>query len=110
NDANKMEEWASSQDASSIVEFQSRDGEVEGILKDIAERAKGKKFFNYSRFFAIGLFRLLERANATEPIVLEKLCQALNISKPSVDRDLDTYRNILSKLVQSKELLKEYVE
>uniref|UniRef100_A0A0C9S874 TSA: Wollemia nobilis Ref_Wollemi_Transcript_12279_1325 transcribed RNA sequence n=1 Tax=Wollemia nobilis TaxID=56998 RepID=A0A0C9S874_9CONI len=110
SDAKKMEEWASSQDANSIVDFQSKDGEVEGILKDVAERAKEKKNFNYSRFFAIGLFRLLERANATEPTVLEKLCQALNISKPSVDRDLDTYRNILSKLVQSKELLKEYVE
>lgn len=110
NDAKKMEEWASSQNESSIVEFLSRDGEVEGILKDIAERAKEKKNFNYSRFFAIGLFRLLEQANATKPAVLEKLCQSLNISKPSVDRDLDIYRNILSKLVQSKELLKEYVE
>ncbi|XP_057874155.2 protein THYLAKOID FORMATION1, chloroplastic isoform X2 [Cryptomeria japonica] len=72
NDAKKMEEWASSQNASSIVEFLSRDGEVEGILKDIAERAKEKKFFSYSRFFAIGLFRLLEQANATEPAVLDK--------------------------------------
>lgn len=110
NDAIKMEEWASSQNANSIVDFLSRDGEVEGILKDISERAKEKKNFSYSRFFAIGLFRLLEQANATEPAVLDKLCQALNISKPSVDRDLDIYRNILSKLVQSKELLKEYVE
>lgn len=110
SDAKKLEEWAGSQDAKSIVEFQSRDGEVEGILKDIAERAREKKNFSYSRFFAIGLFRLLERANATDPVVLDKLCAALNISKPSVDRDLDIYRNILSKLVQSKELLKEYVE
>eukprot|EP00252_Welwitschia_mirabilis_P027929 TRINITY_DN9820_c0_g1_i1.p1 TRINITY_DN9820_c0_g1~~TRINITY_DN9820_c0_g1_i1.p1 ORF type:complete len:315 (-),score=66.55 TRINITY_DN9820_c0_g1_i1:529-1473(-) len=110
SDAKMLEEWASVQDANTIVEFHSRDGEVEGKLKDISERAKTKKNFNYSRFFAIGLFRLLELANATDPTVLEKLCAALNISKPSVDRDLDTYRNILSKLVQSKELLKEYVE
>ena len=68
-----MEEWARSQTASSLVEFSSREGEVEGILKDIAERAEGKGSFSYSRFFAIGLFRLLELANATEPTILEKV-------------------------------------
>lgn len=40
---------------------------------------------------------------------LKQLCAALNIEKRSVDRDLDVYRNLLSKLVQAKELLKEYV-
>ncbi|OVA06787.1 Photosystem II Psp29 [Macleaya cordata] len=109
-DAQKMEEWARTQDASSLVEFSSKEGEVEGILKDISERAGSKGSFSYSRFFAIGLFRLLELANATEPTILEKLCAALNIEKRSVDRDLDVYRNLLSKLVQAKELLKEFVE
>ncbi|XWS54256.1 hypothetical protein CRYUN_Cryun10bG0075400 [Craigia yunnanensis] len=109
-DAQKLEEWARAQTSSSLVEFPSRDGEVEAILKDIAERAGGKGSFSYSRFFAVGLFRLLELANATEPTVLEKFCAALNINKRSVDRDLDVYRNLLSKLVQAKELLKEYVD
>ncbi|KAE8711787.1 Protein THYLAKOID FORMATION1 [Hibiscus syriacus] len=109
-DAQKLEEWARAQTSTSLVEFSSRDGEVEAILKDIAERAGGKGSFSYSRFFAVGLFRLLELANATEPTVLEKLCAALNINKRSVDRDLDVYRNLLSKLVQAKELLNEYVE
>lgn len=108
-DATKLEEWAKAQAASSLVDFASREGEVEGILKDIAERAASGKF-NYSRFFAVGLFRLLELTNATEPTILEKLCAALNINKRSVDRDLDVYRNLLSKLVQAKELLKEYVD
>ncbi|ONK74640.1 uncharacterized protein A4U43_C03F8570 [Asparagus officinalis] len=110
SDARKLEEWARAQNATSLVDFSSRDGEVEDILKDIAERAQGKGNFSYSRFFAIGLFRLLELANATEPTILEKLCAALNINKPSVDRDLDVYRGLLSKLVQAKELLKEYVD
>lgn len=39
-----------------------------------------------------------------------QLCAAMNVDKKSVDRDLDVYRNLLSKLVQAKELLKEYVE
>ncbi|KAK6134774.1 hypothetical protein DH2020_031483 [Rehmannia glutinosa] len=79
------------------------------FLKDISERAGSKGSFSYSRFFAVGLFRLLELANASEPAVLDKLCAALNVNKKSVDRDLDVYRNLLSKLVQAKELLKEYV-
>lgn len=110
SDAKKLEEWARAQTANSLIEFSTREGEVETILKDISERALSKGNFSYSRFFAIGLFRLLELANATEPTVLEKLCAALNINKRSVDRDLDVYRNLLSKLVQAKELLKEYVD
>ncbi|KAL5581897.1 hypothetical protein UlMin_014339 [Ulmus minor] len=108
-DAQRLEDWARAQNASSLVEFSSKEGDVEGILKDISERASQGKF-SYSRFFAVGLFRLIELANATEPTILEKLCTALNIDKRSVDRDLDVYRNLLSKLVQAKELLKEYVD
>ncbi|CAL5342531.1 unnamed protein product [Camellia sinensis] len=110
NDAKKLEEWARAQNASSLINFSSSEGEVEGLLKDIAARAGGEGSFSYSRFFAIGLFRLLELANASEPTILEQLCAALNINKRSVDRDLDVYRNLLSKLVQAKELLKEYVD
>ncbi|KAJ7517850.1 hypothetical protein O6H91_21G042400 [Diphasiastrum complanatum] len=109
-DAQKLEDWAASQNAESIISFASKEGEVETLLKDIAERAKGKENFHYSRFFAIGLFRLLELAKATDPIVLEQLSKALNISKRSVDRDLDVYRNLLSKLAQAKELMKEYID
>ncbi|PIA34404.1 hypothetical protein AQUCO_03800191v1 [Aquilegia coerulea] len=108
-DAQKVEEWARSQNASSIVEFSSKEGEIEEVLKDISERAASKGSFSYSRFFAVGLFRILELAKATNPAVLEKLCAALNVDKRSVDRDLDVYRNLLSKLCQAKELLKEYV-
>jgi photosystem II biogenesis protein Psp29 len=109
-DAQKLEDWARAQNSTSLIEFSSREGEVEGVLKDIAERAGGKGDFSYSRFFAVGLFRLLELANAMEPTILEKLCASLNVNKRSVDRDLDVYRNLLSKLVQAKELLKEYID
>lgn len=109
-DAMKLEEWARAQTPASLVEFSSREGEIEDILKDIAKRAGGNGSFSYSRFFAVGLFRLLELANASEPSILEKLCSALNVNKKNVDRDLDVYRNLLSKLVQAKELLKEYVD
>lgn len=71
-DSGKLEEWARAQNSSSLVEFSSK-GEVEGILKDISERAS-QGSFSYSRFFAVGLFRILELANATEPTILEKVC------------------------------------
>lgn len=74
-DAQKLEEWARGQNSTSLIEFSSREGEVEGVLKDIAERAGGKGDFSYSRFFAVGLFRLLELANAMEPTILEKVTQ-----------------------------------
>ena len=76
-DAKKLEEWARAQNPTSLIEFSSKDGEVEGILKDIAERAGGKGDFSYSRFLAVGLFRLLELANATEPTILEKVNQLI---------------------------------
>lgn len=138
-----MEEWASSQTPASLVAFAGEDGEVPDTLKAISERA-AKNSFHYSRFFAIGLFRLLECAKSSDPAVLEQvssvifpglvfrgekgfvckcnaadakwkhrglqLAKALNVSKLKVDRDLDVYRNLLSKLVQAKELVKEYVE
>jgi len=74
-DAKKLEDWAKAQNSTSLVEFSSREGEVEGFLKDIAKRAGEKGEFSYSRFFAVGLFRLLELANATEPTILDKVAQ-----------------------------------
>ncbi|KAL2346733.1 hypothetical protein Fmac_000733 [Flemingia macrophylla] len=109
-DARKLEEWARVQNLNSLFEFSSKEGEVEGILKDIAERAGRKGEFSYSRFFAVGLFHLLELANAIEPTTLDKLCAALNINKRSVDWDFDVYRILLSKLVQAKKLFKEYID
>ncbi|BFI36903.1 hypothetical protein MARPO_0010s0156 [Marchantia polymorpha] len=108
SDAIKLEAWAKEQNSASIVSF--GDGEVGAILKDISERAGSKDKFHYSRFFAIGLFRLLEVAKASDPAILEQLSKALNVNKLSIDRDLDVYRNLLSKLAQAKELLKEYID
>ena len=53
--------------------------------------------------------------NLNEVLILwlggrKQLSKALNVSKRSVDRDLDVYRNLLSKLAQGKELIKEYVD
>lgn len=72
-DAERLEEWAASVSGSEIAEFARREAGVEGILKIIGSRAAGTGKINYSRFFAIGLFQLLERANATDSAVLEQV-------------------------------------
>lgn len=80
SDAQKLEEWARTQSSDTLVDFSSREGEIEGVLKDIAERAGGNGSFSYSRFFAVGLFRLLELSKATEPTVLEKVQNIMLLS------------------------------
>ena len=66
-------------------------------------RVKPSTFYRLITFY-IGLF-------INQSLVLiQQLCAVLNVNKRSVDRDLDVYRNLLSKLVQAKELLKEYVD
>jgi hypothetical protein len=39
-----------------------------------------------------------------------QLTKALNVSKTSVDRDLDVYRGLLTKLAAAKELLQEFLD
>lgn len=91
-DAQKVEEWAKTQSPSSLVEFASRDGEIEGILKDIAERAGTKGSFSYSRFFAVGLFRLLELSNSTEPNILDKVKNPISIH-PNVNSEVEFFNS-----------------
>lgn len=59
SDAKKMEELASKLSDSSELAPSSEGNEVQKLLGGIADRAKEEKFL-YTKFFAIGLFRLLE--------------------------------------------------
>jgi len=59
SDAKKMEELASKLSDSSELAPSSEGNEVQKLLGSIADRAKEEKFL-YTKFFAIGLFRLLE--------------------------------------------------
>eukprot|EP00243_Klebsormidium_subtile_P003921 TRINITY_DN17571_c0_g1_i1.p1 TRINITY_DN17571_c0_g1~~TRINITY_DN17571_c0_g1_i1.p1 ORF type:complete len:316 (+),score=112.35 TRINITY_DN17571_c0_g1_i1:215-1162(+) len=108
NDAEALEEWAGAQSAESVLKFDG-DSAAEKAMQDVSTRAKEGNF-HYSRFFAIGLFRILNLAKASDPATLEKLTSALNVSKASVDRDLDIYRGLLTKLAAAKELLQEFLE
>lgn len=78
-------------------------------LAEVASKSADGKF-NYNKFFAIGLFRLLELTGAKEPSALEKLVKAVGVKPDAVNRDLTLYKGILSKLSAAKELMKEFLE
>jgi hypothetical protein len=98
-------------DASALSEAASAStGGVDGLcsLESLAQlKARGAL---YSRFVAIGLFRLLELAGAMEPAALGKLCEAAGVPLSKVNTDLQTYKSLLSKLAAAKELMAEFVQ
>ncbi len=46
----------------------------------------------YSKFLAIGLFRLLELVGAKDPKALESVAKSLSLRPEAVNRDLLTYK------------------
>eukprot|EP00899_Mesostigma_viride_P028484 jgi/Mesvir1/8820/Mv02721-RA.1 len=107
-DSEMMQTWARTQSSATIAVFSDGNSVEQKALTGLAAQAAAGEF-HYNRFFAVGMFRLLELSKSANPDTLGKMCKALNIERPSVDRDLDTYRGLLSKLKGAKELLKEYI-
>lgn len=98
-------------DAAELAAFAEGAGSVDAIVanpifsttKSLNEANK----FAYSRYDAIGLFRMLELAAAAEPSALETLSAAAGIPLKKVNGDLGMYKGLLSKLAAAKELQKE---
>ncbi len=102
-DAAALEEWAKSLSSAEDV-APNADGDYgQKVLATIASQVEAKKFA-YSKFFAIGLFRLLELTGAKDPKALGTLVSALGVRQDMVNRDLLTYKGVLSKLSAAKEL------
>merc|ERR1719193_1876317 len=97
-------------DAEALVEAASAASGVEELcelsaVKDLAAQEN----LLHSRFLAIGVFRLLELAKVTEPAALESLVKATTLNMDFVNRDLLTYKGLLSKLNSAKELEQEFL-
>ncbi|KAK9813879.1 hypothetical protein WJX73_003218 [Symbiochloris irregularis] len=108
-DAEKLEKWASGiSSPEDLTPAADSDDEVRKSLAAIAARAEDGSKFLYSRFFAVGLFRLLELSKAKDPQALQGLVKAMHVPQESVNRDLTTYKGLLSKLNAAKELMREY--
>ncbi|KAG1680832.1 hypothetical protein FOA52_008165 [Chlamydomonas sp. UWO 241] len=81
------------------------------VLSKIKESTVGLRKGNFfaSKFFSIGLFRLLEISGAKEPSALESLVKSLGAPGEAISKDLTSYRGVLTKLTSAKELMAEFV-
>lgn len=101
-------------DANAVAEFASSAGGVDALaaepmFAEMKAMVEGKKFM-YSKYIAIGLFRMLELAKATEPAALETLAAACGTPLAKINSDLGMYKSLLSKLSAAKELQAEFLE
>eukprot|EP00217_Crustomastix_stigmatica_P016090 CAMPEP_0183795656 /NCGR_PEP_ID=MMETSP0803_2-20130417/4963_1 /TAXON_ID=195967 /ORGANISM="Crustomastix stigmata, Strain CCMP3273" /LENGTH=260 /DNA_ID=CAMNT_0026040119 /DNA_START=119 /DNA_END=901 /DNA_ORIENTATION=+ len=101
-------------DASALLEKAGSAGGVEGLLameelSSLKAQADDGKLL-YTKWQAIGLFRLLEVAGATEPEALKKLTESAGVNITKVNADLGMYKGILSKLQAARELMAEVME
>lgn len=108
-DADKLTELAEACSSPDDLIPDASGSELQQILSTVATRAASKEFF-YTRFFAIGVFRLLELTDTRDPKALEGVVKALGVSQDSVNKDLLLYKSILSKMAAAKELMKEFLE
>lgn len=110
DDAEKLESWAKG--VSDRAELTPNPEGPEGAqaLARTAEDIKSGSFL-YTKFFAVGLFRLLEVApGSKDPKALGSLVKELGLELERVNADLMTYKGILSKLQAAKDIMKEFME
>lgn len=108
SDAAAFEAWAKEVGAANVKPNAEGDKQQKAMAA-IAERIASGNFY-YSRFFAIGLFRLLEVGGASTPEALKTAVEALGVDMTVVSRDLNAYKGMLSKMSGAKELMKEFLE
>ena len=108
SDAAEMAKFAKESAGAALVP--SADGSFgQKALASVAARAASGELY-YSRFLAVGVFRLLELSGAKDPKALESLAASLGVNQAAVARDLGTYKAVLSKLAAAKELMRELLE
>jgi photosystem II biogenesis protein Psp29 len=118
-DAAGVEAFAKSMQEQDIVAWlanPTKDGigaQLAGTLGSIASNPK----FKYSRLFGIGLFTILEQAapdllkdeKKREAAILQ-IGEAMHLPTEKVQKDLDTYRSNLDKLVQMEAVMGDLAE
>jgi photosystem II biogenesis protein Psp29 len=118
-DATAVLEFARSMQDRDIVEWLAHptpDGmgsQLATTLQSIASNPK----FKYSRLFGIGLFTILEQAapdllkdeKKREAAILQ-IGEAMHLPTDKVQKDLDTYRSNLDKLVQMEAVMADLAE
>lgn len=108
SDAARLESWARSLSNPSDVMPNADGSEGQQALAKVAEANESSNFL-YTKFFAVGLFRMLELAGGKDPKALSALVTSLGISQERVTADLTMYKGVLSKLQAAKEIMQEFI-
>eukprot|EP00963_Diacronema_lutheri_P009043 scaffold800_cov327-Pavlova_lutheri.AAC.12 len=106
NDATRMDAAA---EGAGSADGLFENAEIAEVLNQAKARVEQGNFL-YTKFFTIGLFRLLENAGDVDPASLDKVISHVGISKERVTSDLGLYKGILNKMAMAKELMQELVE
>jgi photosystem II biogenesis protein Psp29 len=118
-DAAEVHEFAKSMQGQDIVNWLAHpnsDGIGAQLASTLGSIASNPKF-KYSRLFSIGLFTILEQAapellkdeKKREAAVLQ-IGEALHLPTEKVQKDLDTYRSNLDKLVQMEAVMADLAD
>eukprot|EP00667_Euglena_gracilis_P016741 EG_transcript_17545 len=105
-DATELELWASSKGKELNL---SGSDDVTTKLKAVATRAAGGDF-QYSKFFSIGLFQLLQQSGQTDPESFTQLVNGMNLDKERVTKDLKIYKDLLKRLEMAKDMKEKFLE
>ena len=118
HDAEHLTQLASGLSAEALInQAQSADGAASDSLTGCFQSIRQAESFKYSRLFAIGLYSLLELAEAdllqdekARNEALEHLCSGLNLSQEKVQKDLELYRSNLEKVAQAQIVMNDILQ
>lgn len=112
-EAKALEDWAKGKSTADIAKALQAKEDTSSILADIAKKIQNNEFWMYSRFFGIGLVKLMDMAgvemNADDvyPVMEEWMSQHLGKSHFTACSDSDTYFKIKDKLDMMETMMKE---
>jgi photosystem II biogenesis protein Psp29 len=118
-DATNAQEFAHSMQGQDIVNWlahPTHDG-MGSSLASTLEAISGNPKFKYSRLFGVGLFTIVEQAapdllkdeQKREAAILQ-IGEAMHLPTDKVQKDLDTYRSNLDKLVQMEAVMADLAD
>jgi photosystem II biogenesis protein Psp29 len=107
-DAEKLEAWARGAGGPDAITPAADGAEGQQALQRVADAVAAGNFL-YTKFLAVGIFRLLELAGGKDPKALASLVAALGVPADRVNADLLTYKGVLSKLQAAKDLMAEFI-
>jgi photosystem II biogenesis protein Psp29 len=118
-DATIVQEFARSMQGQDIVSWLTHptsDGMGSQLASTIQSIASNPKF-KYSRLFGIGIFTMLEQAapdllkdEKQREATIVQISEAMHLPTDKVQKDLDTYRSNLDKLVQMEAVMADLAE